>query len=45
MGYRVDRNTLRTNQAAIVLLTILAFVLGVDVGRWLVLSSRGWCWG
>ena len=39
MGYRVDRNTLRTNQAAIVLLTIFAFVLGADVGRWLVLFT------
>ncbi|MDA0815624.1 MAG: DUF4395 domain-containing protein [Chloroflexi bacterium] len=35
--YRVDRNTLRTNQAFIVGLTVLAFVLGVEVGQWLVL--------
>jgi len=36
--YRVDRNTLRTNQAFIVGLTILAFVLGTDVGMWVVLG-------
>lgn len=36
---RVDRNTLRTNQAFIVALTLLAFVLGVEVGRWLVLGT------
>ncbi|GMU40295.1 MAG: hypothetical protein AMXMBFR23_11610 [Chloroflexota bacterium] len=37
--YRVDRNTLRTNQAFIVLLTVAAFVLGVETGRWLVLFT------
>jgi hypothetical protein len=36
---RVDRNTLRTNQAFIVGLTLLAFVLGVEWGRWLVLFT------
>lgn len=35
--YRVDRNTLRTNQAFIVGLTVLAFVLGVELGQWVVL--------
>jgi len=30
---RVDRNTLRTNQAFIVGLTVLAFVLGRDIGQ------------
>ena len=39
MEYRLDRNTLRTNQAAIVALTVLAFVLGAEVGRWLVLFT------
>ncbi|MBM3139379.1 MAG: DUF4395 domain-containing protein [Chloroflexi bacterium] len=37
--YRVDRNTLRTNQAFIVAFTVLAFVLGDAVGRWLVLFT------
>lgn len=37
--YRVDRNTLRTNQAFIVGLTVLAFVLGADVGVWVVLGT------
>lgn len=37
--YRVDRNTLRTNQAGIVLFSVVAFVLGGDVGRWLVLAT------
>ncbi len=37
--YRVDRNTLRTNQAFIVGMTVLAFVLGDEVGRWLVLAT------
>ena len=37
--YRVDRNTLRTNQAGIVLFSMLAFILGDDVGRWLVLGT------
>jgi len=36
---RVDRNTLRTNQAFIVGLTVLAFVLGRDIGQWLVLGT------
>ena len=36
MEHRVDRNTLRTNQAAIVTLTVLAFILGLDIGRWMV---------
>ena len=36
MEYRVDRNTLRTNQAAIVTLTVLAFILGLEIGRWMV---------
>ena len=39
MEYRLDRNTLRTNQAAIVALTVLAFVLGAEVGRWLLLFT------
>lgn len=38
MQYRVDRNTLRTNQSFVVALNVLAFVLGVEVGRWLVLG-------
>lgn len=37
--FRVDRNTLRTNQAFIVLFTVLAFLLGVEVGRWLILAT------
>jgi len=37
MPFRVDRNTLRTQQACIVALTVLAFVLGRDLGQWLVL--------
>ena len=37
--YRVDRNTLRTNQAFIVALTVLAFVLGDAAGRWLILFT------
>jgi hypothetical protein len=39
MEYRIDRNTLRTNQALIVLITIVAFVVGVEAGRWLVLFT------
>jgi hypothetical protein len=39
MPYRVDRNTLRTNQSFIVALTILAFIIGADYGRWLVLFT------
>lgn len=37
--YRVDRNTLRTNQAFIVALTVIAFVVGQPVGVWLVLFT------
>lgn len=37
--YRVDRNTLRTNQACIILLTVLAFVIGDAGGRWLILFT------
>jgi hypothetical protein len=34
---RVDANALRTNQSLIVILTVLAFVLGVDLGgAWIV---------
>ena len=36
---RIDRNTLRTNQAFIVGLTVLAFVLGDEIGRWLILGT------
>lgn len=39
MEYRIDRNTLRTNQALIVIITIAAFVIGVEIGRWLVLFT------
>jgi len=35
--YRVDRNTLRTQQASIVALTTFAFILGEPVGPWVVL--------
>ena len=38
-AYRIDRNTLRTNQAFIVGLTVLAFVLGAEVGRWVILGT------
>jgi hypothetical protein len=38
-AYRVDRNTLRTNQAFIIVLTVLAFVLGAEIGRWLILFT------
>ncbi len=34
---RIDANALRFNQASIVVLTILAFVLGADIGVWIVL--------
>ncbi len=37
--YRVDRNTLRTNQAFIVGLTLLAFVIGQPAGVWIVLFT------
>jgi hypothetical protein len=33
----VDLNALRINQTMIVTLSAIAFVLGVDIGRWLVL--------
>lgn len=39
MDYHVDRNTLRTNQAVIITLTVIAFILGVEAGRWLVLFT------
>ena len=38
-GFRVDRNTLRTNQAFIVTFTVLAFILGAEVGVWLMLFT------
>jgi hypothetical protein len=34
----VDVNALRTNQIAIVAITVLAFVLGSDFGVWLILA-------
>lgn len=37
--YRVDRNTLRTNQGFIIALTVLAFVIGDASGRWLILFT------
>jgi hypothetical protein len=37
--YHVDRNTLRTNQAGIVLFSVLGFILGVEIGRWVVLGT------
>lgn len=39
MAPRVDRNVLRFNQASIVLATVVAFVLGAEAGRWLVLAT------
>ena len=39
MPDRVDRNTLRTNQLGIMLFVALGFVLGTEVGRWLVLFT------
>ena len=36
---RVDRNTLRVNQAFIVGFTVLAFVVGDEFGRWFVLGT------
>lgn len=36
-GQRVDANALKTNQAAIVAVTVIAFVLG-DAGVWLVVA-------
>jgi len=38
MELRVDRNALRFNQAAIVVFTVAAFVLGEEIGRWVVLG-------
>lgn len=35
---RVDRNALRFNQASIITLTVLAFVIGQPLGQWIVLS-------
>ena len=37
--YRIDRNTLRTNQAFIVGLTVLAFVVGGTIGPGIVLAT------
>jgi hypothetical protein len=37
--HRVDRNTLRTNQAFIVILTVLGFVVGLEAGRWIILFT------
>jgi hypothetical protein len=37
--YRVDRNTLRTNQFFIVAFSVGAFVAGVGIGQWLVLFT------
>lgn len=36
---RVDRNALRFNQACMVIATVVAFVIGSDVGRWVVLGT------
>lgn len=38
MEPRVDRNALRFNQGAIVLFTVIGFVLGAEAGRWAVLA-------
>jgi hypothetical protein len=38
-AYRVDRNTLRTNQGGIVLFCVLGFILGDEVGRWFVFGT------
>lgn len=35
---QVDVNALKTNQATIVAVVVVAFVLGADIGRWLVLA-------
>ncbi|MDA0365719.1 MAG: DUF4395 domain-containing protein [Chloroflexi bacterium] len=37
-SHRVDWNTMRTDQVFIIVLTLLAFVLGADIGRWIVLA-------
>ena len=39
MAYRVDRNALRTQQALICGFTLVAFLVGAEVGRWLVLFT------
>ena len=39
MRDRVDRNTLRVNQLGIMLFVAAGFVLGTEVGRWLVLFT------
>lgn len=36
---RVDRTALRTNQGFIVSFTVLGFILGDDLGRWIVLGT------
>lgn len=36
---RVDRNALRFNQACIVIATVVAFVLGSGLGKWVVLAT------
>lgn len=38
MEPRLDRNGLLFNQASIIALTVVAFVLGAEVGRWVVLA-------
>ncbi len=38
MELRVDRNALRFNQSAIVLFTVAGFVLGGEIGQWVVLG-------
>jgi hypothetical protein len=35
---QVDANALKTNQIAIVVVTVIAFVLGGDVGAWVLLA-------
>src|SRR5262245_25996527 len=35
---QVDANALKTNQIAIVAVTLVAFVLGSDIGAWLLLA-------
>ncbi len=36
MESRVDRTALRVNQASIILLSLIGFVLGTERGRWLI---------
>lgn len=38
MEPRLDRNALRFNQLSIITFTVIAFVLGTEIGRWLVLA-------